>query len=227
MPQKVVPRIAVKLHSYTLSIPVWRPIRVGAVPIYFGSSKSSTSAWLPNGADSAIFISDYPDPRRLAQELERLDTDDEAYESFLQHKTTRLVKNIALKEALTNRKWGVSTNDVIEKGSFVSHFECFLCDKLHDMLRGGRGGGRDEDDRKISHYGCPEPAPISHEKGAKVNQTKDPAEQTDLKLWQDAYLIAKYEAKAMRELIKTQDQFSQEQLMELAMVIYSQSQGPG
>ena len=123
-------------HRFTFPSSVWRAIHVGAVPIYYGSSKSSTSKWLPNGADSAIFISDYLDARQLAAEIKRLDENDADFEAFLQHKIASQISNAHLKSSLVDRKWGVSDDDVIEKGSFISHFECFLCDQLHDAFRG-------------------------------------------------------------------------------------------
>ena len=210
-------------HRFTFPSSVWRAIHVGAVPIYYGSSKSSTSKWLPNGADSAIFISDYFDARQLAAEMKRLDENDADYEAFLQHKIASQISNAHLKSSLADRKWGASDDDVIEKGSFISHFECFLCDQLHDSLRGKTVAANH--DAKINDYGCPEPTPfITRQRGNETTSHRE--EMSPIKMWQDAYWIAKYEGKAMKELMKTESQFSQDELMDIAMQFYSLDRVP-
>ena len=195
---------------------VWRTINVGAVPVYYGSSKLSVASWLPNGADSAIFISDFLDPTKLAAELLRIDADDGAYESYLLHKLSDRVSNVALKKSLSRRKWGVSLDDVVEKGSFVSSFECFLCDRLHESLK---DNFKPKVDVKTSHYDCPEPRPFP----MSGNLSSPHDDESPVKVWRDAHLISKFEGKALRELLKTHEQLSQDQIMELAMELYSAS----
>jgi len=202
---------------------LWRAIHVGAVPVYFGSSKAPTSKWLPNGASSAIFISDYPDPRQLSDYLKKLDENDEEYESYLQHKITGLISNDHLKEAVTRRQWGVSVDDVAAIGSFVSDYECFLCDRLHDSVKKASSGR----DSKLSHYGCPEPSDIfSALRRSSKNVTSDSSNlHSQTQMWRDTYWIAKYEAQAMRKLMLSQTEFSQDHLMDVAMELYSIDRG--
>jgi len=195
---------------------LWRTINVGAVPVYYGSSKLSVASWLPNGADSAIFISDFLDPTKLAAELLRIDADDGAYESYLLHKLSDRVSNVALKKSLSRRKWGVSLDDVVEKGSFVSSFECFLCDRLHESLK---DNFKPKVDVKTSHYDCPEPRPFP----MSGNLSSPHDDESPVKVWRDAHLTSKFEGKALRELLKTHEQLSQDQIMELAMELYSAS----
>jgi hypothetical protein len=90
-----------------------------------------TSSWLPNGASSAIFVTDFPDPKDLATFLKKLNQDDSLYEAFLEHKTAQKISNKRLKDTILGRAWGVGDDNVISKGSFIAHFECFLCDQLH------------------------------------------------------------------------------------------------
>ena len=117
----------------------------------------------------------------------------------------------------------MAVDDVISKGSFVSHFECFLCDRLHEVLRGKEKPSK-SNDKKVTHYGCPKPSPIFENIGNKTQPTAE--EGSPSKMWQDAYWIAKYEAKAMRKLMKSQTEFSQDQLMDVAMELYSLDHRP-
>jgi hypothetical protein len=46
-------------------------------------------------------------------------------------------------------------------------------------------------------------------------------------MWKDQHLMAKYEAKALRELIASKQQFGQDVLMDRAIDLYSHFEGHG
>ncbi|CAG2064684.1 unnamed protein product [Timema podura] len=125
---------------------LWRPLTLGSVPIYMGSP--SVRDWLPN-RNSAILASDFESPEDLAKYLTKVGRDKGKYESFLRHKlgpTDGRVSNGFLKEALASRKWGIDP----VRGSFVDHFECYVCRSVHDHVS-------QKSVVSEGHYKCPPP----------------------------------------------------------------------
>ncbi|XP_013199806.2 alpha-(1,3)-fucosyltransferase B [Amyelois transitella] len=119
----------------------WRAIKIGTVPIYFGSP--SVRDWFPN-EQSAILIKDYPTPKALYNHVRMLLENDTLYETYLEHKTKQIITNQKLVEELRSRPYQLNALETVEK------FECFVCKKLHEKYR------------KISivdkkHYDCPKP----------------------------------------------------------------------
>ncbi|XP_047505224.1 alpha-(1,3)-fucosyltransferase 10 [Pieris napi] len=123
---------------------LWRAIKVGTVPIYFGSP--TVKDWLPH-ENSAILLEDYPTPKLLSDYLKRLDNDNNLYERHLQHKTKQLISNMRLLNELKLRPYQTDALKVAEE------FECFICKKLHEQKLG----------KVIKsvvnklHYNCPQP----------------------------------------------------------------------
>lgn len=122
----------------------WRAIKVGTVPIYFGSP--SIKDWLPN-EKSAILLEDYPTPKILYEHITQLLNNDSLYEEYLQHKTKQIITNERLLNEHKERSYQIDGIKIIEK------YECFICEKLHENMNG-------QSEVHIvnkSHYDCPKP----------------------------------------------------------------------
>lgn len=102
----------------------WRPLVIGSIPIYFGSP--TIKDWLPN-KKSAILITDYDSPKDLANFIKELDENDIEYNKYLDHKYSQItpISNSLLKKSLFNRDY--------TKDSIFEDFECFLCQKIHNI----------------------------------------------------------------------------------------------
>lgn len=122
----------------------WRAIKVGSVPIYYGSP--SIKDWLPN-KKSAILLEDFPTPKVLADHVNKLLEDDDLYETYIEHKIKQMVTNGNLLKELNERSYQLDSLKTVRK------FECYVCEMLHKRLKG---------DYKSyivtkSHYDCPKP----------------------------------------------------------------------
>ncbi|KAI1905339.1 hypothetical protein AGOR_G00015090 [Albula goreensis] len=62
---------------------LWRPLKLGAVPVYYGAPNVVT--WLPSNR-SAVVVAPGESPEELARRLKRLDENDEEYEAYLEWK---------------------------------------------------------------------------------------------------------------------------------------------
>lgn len=122
----------------------WRAIKLGTVPIYFGSP--TIKDWLPN-KKSAILLEHYPTPKILYEHIKILLNNDSLYEEYLEHKTKHLITNQRLFKEFNDRPYQV------EGLKIVDEFECFVCKKLHDKINGGNGVNI----VNKSHYDCPKP----------------------------------------------------------------------
>nr|CAD7609725.1 unnamed protein product [Timema genevievae] len=114
-----------------ISEKLWRPLAVGSVPIYMGSP--SVKDWLPN-PDSAILISEFESPEKLAHFLKELNNDTPRYESYLGHKldsATLKITNKKLLSALSSR-----SKENIDWGVNVEQFECYICHRVHIRMKG-------------------------------------------------------------------------------------------
>ncbi|KAG6449000.1 hypothetical protein O3G_MSEX005808 [Manduca sexta] len=121
----------------------WRAIKVGTVPIYFGSP--SIKDWCPNNK-SAILLQDFPTPKILAEHLQKLLNDDKLYEEYLEHKTKQLISNQGLINENKYRPYQLHNMKIVEE------FECFVCRRLHNK--------HNETNIHIVnklHYNCPKP----------------------------------------------------------------------
>lgn len=122
----------------------WRAIKVGTVPIYFGSP--TIRDWLPN-KKSALLLEDFPTPKILYEHVEKLLKNDSLYEEHLEHKTKQVITNQNLINEYKHRPYQLNGIETVEK------FECFVCQKLHEKIRG-------EPMHYIvdkKHYDCPKP----------------------------------------------------------------------
>lgn len=121
----------------------WRAIKIGTVPIYFGSP--TIKDWFPNNK-SAILVEDYPTPKKMSDYLKTLLNNDNLYEEYITHKTKEEITNKRLIDELKIRQYQINALDVASK------FECFICEKLHENKVTKLQHVVDE-----KHYNCPKP----------------------------------------------------------------------
>ncbi|KAM5142276.1 GDP-fucose protein O-fucosyltransferase 4 [Mantella aurantiaca] len=137
---------------------LWRPMHLGAVPIYRGSP--SVKDWMPNN-HSIILIDDFASPEDLANFIHSLDRNDEDYLRYLEYKKPGRITNKFLVESIEKREWGV--NDMTAP-NYLNGFECFVCDqenarvKAEKRHRKGKGPAT-EHIAAYNHMGCPMPVP--------------------------------------------------------------------
>ncbi|XP_057314827.1 alpha-(1,3)-fucosyltransferase 10-like isoform X1 [Hydractinia symbiolongicarpus] len=130
---------------------IFRTLNVGAVPIYKGAP--NIQEWLPN-SHSAIVVDDFKSPKELADFILHLDTHPKEYEKYLEYKRSGIT-NSKLNKTLQERQWGV---DTVYKMSFITGFECHVCDQIHrNKKRVAEGLKPIEHKANIEHYGCPAP----------------------------------------------------------------------
>ncbi|KAL3877289.1 hypothetical protein ACJMK2_035020 [Sinanodonta woodiana] len=137
---------------------LWRPLRVGSVPIVFGSP--SVRDFLPSN-HSAILVQDFRSVAELALYVEYLDTHDEKYDMYLRFKK-RKIRNNFLQDILQKRDWHASKDCKTSRtkhNSFIFGFEEFVCREMHELERYASQAGS-KIGKKIAsllHYSCPEP----------------------------------------------------------------------
>lgn len=122
----------------------WRAIKVGSVPIYFGSP--TIRDWLPNNK-SALLLLDYPTPKKMQEHIVDLLNNDNKYEEYLEHKTKSQISN---KKLIDNFRENPNQNDALNT---TEQFECFVCHKIHEKI----DGNTKEYIAEKSHYNCPKP----------------------------------------------------------------------
>nr|XP_006004976.1 PREDICTED: alpha-(1,3)-fucosyltransferase 11 isoform X2 [Latimeria chalumnae] len=134
---------------------LWRPMHLGAVPIYRGSSV--VQDWMPNN-HSIILIDYFKSPKDLASFIDFLDQNDDEYLKYLEYKQPNASKNQFLLNSLEKREWGV--NDM-SKPNYLNGFECFVCDQENERLASERLHKQPSEPRiaKYNHMGCPMPTP--------------------------------------------------------------------
>lgn len=129
---------------------LWRPLKLGSVPIYKGSP--SVRDWMPNN-NSIILVDDFESPRELAEFIKYLDHNDREYLHYLEFKQKGITNNRLL-NFMKSRKWGHRIGDV----NFVTEFECFVCNRLHENAkRQYHGLPKKQFSATQDHYGCPRP----------------------------------------------------------------------
>ncbi|XP_023949079.2 alpha-(1,3)-fucosyltransferase 10 [Bicyclus anynana] len=121
----------------------WRAIKVGSVPIYFGSP--SIKDWFPNDK-SAILIQDHPTPANMSEHIKKLLKNDHLYDEHLTHKTKESITNKRLIEEFRMRPYQTDALNVANK------FECLVCRKIHEKKT-----RLQEHIVNKSHYDCPKP----------------------------------------------------------------------
>lgn len=145
---------------------LFRPLKVGSVPVYFGSP--SVLNWMPN-EKSVVLVSDFSGPKELARFLNDLNDDDESYEAYLLHKKPGGIYNKVLLSAIDQRGWKVLGEwDKVNYGHrMYSGYECYICNELYkwnnslaEYLKNPNNTSPSQPRfADNSHLGCPEPQP--------------------------------------------------------------------
>jgi len=131
----------------------WRTLNVGSVPIYLGAP--NIEEFLPNNK-SAILIKDYESPEAVANLIKYLNTNDQAYEEYLEHKTHGSFHNTWLESQVRDRSWGVSAEQQMDLGNSVKHFQCLVCNRIASNAKFSAAGFKPAVyEADSSHYGCP------------------------------------------------------------------------
>jgi len=124
---------------------LWRPLIAGSVPIYLGSP--TVMDWLPNN-NSAILINDFKNIKDLADYIYHLNSDDNLYEKYMQHKLSlnenTKITNKFLRSVLQKGHYGIENNNDFP----IPAFECFVCKTVHE---------KSYSNHKKSVYQCEEP----------------------------------------------------------------------
>ena len=129
---------------------LWRPLTLGSVPIYRGSP--TVNDWMPNNK-SIILVDNFKSPRDLAEFIKQLDQNDREYLHYLEFKS-KGITNERLLKFMNNRPWGHH----FEELNYVTGFECFVCDRLHEnKKRVSEGLPKKQFLASQDHYGCPRP----------------------------------------------------------------------
>lgn len=123
---------------------LWRALKVGSVPIYFGAP--NVRDWLPNDA-AAILLQEYNTVAELVARLNMLLDDDTLYEGHLRHKTAARIDNERLLREFRNNP---RSADALET---AARLECLVCESIHGSMAGARAP-RTLDSK---HYECPKP----------------------------------------------------------------------
>ncbi|KAK3749313.1 hypothetical protein QZH41_020097, partial [Actinostola sp. cb2023] len=156
---------------------LFRPIEVGSVPIYMGSSLARD--WMPN-EKSVIFVDNFLSPEDLAKYIRYLDSDGDAYQKYLEYKKPGGITNEYLLKAIKNRPWHILGDwDKVNFGHrMYAHFECHLCDRMIEhqealqahKLNPGKFPPPPPKVAHGDHLECPEPV-MSIDLEQKINKS--------------------------------------------------------
>lgn len=142
---------------------------MGSVPIVYGSSRARDL--FPTN-HSAIEVLDFKSPKDLADYLNFLNQNDTEYNKYLGYKTPGGVRNKYLIELMNKRGWGINNDQV--RGNFINHFECMVCERLHENKnRAKRGEEIIRRQANKKHFGCPEPYTFSEDGTLLDSKYKD------------------------------------------------------
>ena len=173
---------------------LFRPFEVGAVPIVLGSAVAKD--WMPN-KKSAIFVTDFKDPKELAQFLNYLNNNDEEYQKYLEYKNPDKITNRFLLKALEARPWRIQGEwDKMNFGHrMYAGFECHVCDRIYERQEALRAHKLNPEQNppppprfaNKMHLACPEPT---------VTMTTNRQTNKSVNFWEGFY-----EARALKEMI--------------------------
>uniref|UniRef100_G1RN49 GDP-fucose protein O-fucosyltransferase n=1 Tax=Nomascus leucogenys TaxID=61853 RepID=G1RN49_NOMLE len=178
----------------------WRPLKLGVVPVYYGSP--SITDWLPNNK-SAILVAEFSHPRELASYIRRLDSDDRLYEAYVEWKLKGEISNQRLLTALRERKWGVQD---VNQDNYMDAFECMVCTKVWDNIRlQEKGLPPKRWEAEDTHLSCPEPTVFAFSplRAAPLSSLRE--------MWISSFEQSKKEAQALRWLVDRNQNFSSQE----------------
>lgn len=188
---------------------LWKPLQVGAVPIYLGAP--NIEEYLPN-PNSAILVKDFSSAKDLAEYIQKLNKDDALYKTYLGHKlahntdSNALITNQLIQEMMQARRWGVTSKQQRMMGNFVRHFQCFVCDRVARNIKFvNLGFSALPFNADASHYGCPVPtAPFSD----NINMKS---------WWVEKWFRARHEAKVLKTFEEDKLPFSESQFSDAVL----------
>ncbi|XP_059474507.1 alpha-(1,3)-fucosyltransferase 10 [Neocloeon triangulifer] len=177
---------------------LWRPLIIGSIPIYYGSI--SFQDWMPFDK-TAISVRDFDTPETLAKFIAMLDSDEEKYMGYLEHKKRGIeeIENKNLVRVMKERTWSVGNRlfNNFDAKTLVEEFECFVCQKLHQNL--------EVDWHVVNVKHCECPPPVSPLEKREMNES----------FWYDQWHQGKFEAQLLRELVESGERLSQEEFYEI------------
>lgn len=175
---------------------LWRPLKLGVVPVYFGSP--SVAEWLPSNK-SAILVSSFSHPRDLARYIKTLDANDGEYESYLQWKLKGDISNPRLLTAMKERKWGVQD---ITQDNYIDAFECMVCNRVWENIRRKEKGWLPRRWKaQVNHLSCPTPEAFWF---SSSNSGRTSLQE----MWIPSFQQSKREAWALRHLVERNRNFT-------------------
>uniref|UniRef100_A0A4W2DSA8 GDP-fucose protein O-fucosyltransferase n=1 Tax=Bos indicus x Bos taurus TaxID=30522 RepID=A0A4W2DSA8_BOBOX len=178
---------------------LWRPLKLGVVPVYYGSP--SIADWLPSNR-SAILVSEFSHPRELASYIRALDRDDRRYQAYIEWKLKGEISNQRLLTALRERKWGVQD---VKQDNYIDAFECMVCTKVWDNIRlQEKGLPPKRWQADVTHLSCPEPTVFAF-------SPLVPRRRSLREMWIPSFQQSKKEARALSFPVSCPDESSQEE----------------
>uniref|UniRef100_A0A8B9QEK5 GDP-fucose protein O-fucosyltransferase n=1 Tax=Apteryx owenii TaxID=8824 RepID=A0A8B9QEK5_APTOW len=175
---------------------LWRPLKLGVVPVYYGSP--SVVDWLPSNK-SAILVSRFSHPRELAHYIKALDTNDREYEAYLEWKLKGDISNPRLLTAMKERKWGVQD---ITQDNYIDTFECMVCKRVWENIRRKEKGWLPQSwNAQVNHLSCPKPE-------AFWFSSSDTGWASLQEMWIPSFEQSKKEAWALRQLVERNMNFT-------------------
>ncbi|XP_070791564.1 alpha-(1,3)-fucosyltransferase 10 isoform X1 [Pituophis catenifer annectens] len=175
---------------------LWRPLKLGVVPVYYGSPKIQD--WLPSNK-SAILVTDFPHPKDLAQHIKALDADDKEYVAYLEWKLKGDISNRQLLAVMKERTWGVQD---IMKDNYIDAFECMVCTRVWENIRRqAKGMPPRRWKAEANHLSCPSPqafafSPLSVQRTVLQD------------VWRSSFEQSKREARALQQLVERNRNFT-------------------
>ncbi|CAF0842145.1 unnamed protein product [Rotaria sordida] len=184
----------------------WRPLKVGTVPIVYGSDQFQN--FLPDN-HSAISILDFATPADLAHYIHKLNINDTLYDFYRHFKLNRIISNdTLLVRTMSTRTWGIH-NDRI-RGNFINKFECVVCERVHKT----RKDSTIKYQAKFEDYGCPPPTTFDRH-GKKLERTGN---------WYRTYVYTRCQVEVFQELIDQKNySFTEKDLYNAASKRFSPS----
>ncbi|XP_068784716.1 alpha-(1,3)-fucosyltransferase 10 [Struthio camelus] len=175
---------------------LWRPLKLGVVPVYYGSP--SIVDWLPSNK-SAILVSRFSHPRELAHYIKTLDTNDREYEAYLEWKLKGDISNPRLLTAMKERKWGVQD---ITQDNYIDTFECMVCNRVWENIRRKEKGWLPRSwNAQVNHLNCPKPE-------AFWFSSSNTGLASLREMWIPSFEQSKKEAWALRQLVERNTNFT-------------------
>lgn len=153
---------------------------------------------------SAIVVTDFKSVDDLVSLLLHLNASDSAYEEYLQFKRPGGVTNPLLRTTMKQRKWAINNDWLLP--NFITSYECFLCEQLHEDAKVRKQGGKVWHRANVSHYGCPRPQRFSDNPEGNLQLVDDA-------WWAHEWIHTSYQAAALKEILDAGvDQVSADEL---------------